>query len=424
MQTTTRLIGFLALVMGGSVATVGGASDWYAAPGGTEQGQGTRQSPWNLATALGGSKAIQPGDTLWILAGTYRHADRKLGSSGYVVRLAGTEGRPIQVRGEPGRRVTLDGALTVQAPATHVWIRDLELLISENLTMSRELNEPGSHPQSYQRPWGGLNVHAGSQCKYIHLVIHDTAQGVSFWSGATDSELYGCIIYDNGWKAPDRGHGHAIYTQNKDGVKTIADCILTGGYGYTLHAYGSERAFVDHYQVEGNIAYNGGRFLIGGGSPSHDIRVVGNLLHQVGMQLGYAAPYNEDCEVRNNVIVGGDLQIQKYRRVVNEGNLVLGRNDPRPTDPPVRVEIRPSRYDAQRAHVAVLNWSRQLTVELRPGAFLPGSFLKAGDRYRIVDPKRFYEAPIAQGVFDGSSIRVPLPGEFAAFVLLRRNGSD
>jgi hypothetical protein len=59
---------------------------------------------------------------------------------------------------------------------------------------------------------------------------------VSWWAESRDSERYGCLIYDNGWKAPDRGHGHAIYTQNNEGIKTIADCIMTGGYGYTLHA--------------------------------------------------------------------------------------------------------------------------------------------------------------------------------------------
>src|SRR5438309_1818301 len=82
-----------------------------------------------------------------------------------------------------------------------------------------------------------------------------------------DTEIYGCIIYDNGWPATDRGHGHAIYTQNKDGITTISDCIMTGGHGYTMHAYGSSRAYVDNFRLLQNIAYKGGSFLIGGGRP-------------------------------------------------------------------------------------------------------------------------------------------------------------
>ncbi len=157
--------------------------------------------------------------------------------------------------------------------------------------MPRRIAEGGSSPASYGRPWGGLNVYSGRGCKYIHLVIHDNAQGISFWSGATDNEIYGCIIYDNGWEAPDRGHGHAIYTQNEKGLKTIADCIMTGGYGFSLHAYGSPRAFVDHYLAVGNIVYRSGPFLIGGDRPSRDIRVFDNFLYRASMQIGYSAAY-------------------------------------------------------------------------------------------------------------------------------------
>ena len=37
-----------------------------------------------------------------------------------------------------------------------------------------------------------------------------------------------------------RGHGHAIYTQNKEGTKTVSDCIFTGGYGYTRELPGAD----------------------------------------------------------------------------------------------------------------------------------------------------------------------------------------
>jgi hypothetical protein len=243
------------------------AADWYASADGKPDGAGTKDSPWDLQSALEGKQKIVPGDTLWVLPGTYKYPDRKLGSPGYVVKLAGQKERPIHVRGLPGQRTTIDGGLSVQAPSSWLWIWDLEIIVSENFTMPRRVEEPGSHPQSYNRPWGGLHIHAGEGCKFIHLLIHDNAQGVSWWKGSTNSELYGCIIYDNGWSAPDRGHGHAIYTQNQDGIKTIAECIMTGGYSYTMHAYGSSQAYVDNYLIEGNVAYNGGTCLVGGRTP-------------------------------------------------------------------------------------------------------------------------------------------------------------
>jgi hypothetical protein len=389
------------------------AADWYAAADGTATGAGTKNSPWDIDSALGGGQKIAPGDTLWLLGGTYKHPNRKPGTYGYTVRLTGAKDKPIHVRAAPGERVTIDGGITVNDPSSWLWIWDLEILVSENLTRSRRFEEPGSHPKSYDRPHGGLNIYSGTGCKYINLVIHDNAQGVSFWSGATDSEMHGCIIYDNGWKAPDRGHGHAIYTQNEKGTKTISDCIMTGGYAYTLHAYGSSRAFVDNYLVEGNICYDGGQFLIGGGRPSRGIRVLNNYLSKVSMRLGYSAPSNEDCEVRNNVIAGGELAINKFKQVVNQDNLVLLRNAARPNSP-ARVEIRPNKYDPTRFHIAIFNWPQHETVALD----LSGH-LKTGDSYQLLNPRDVFAKPIVQGAHDGKPVATPVKGEFAAYVLVK-----
>ncbi len=390
------------------------AAEWFVTPDGQGDGQGTKHAPWDIESALGGQQKIAPGDTVWIAAGTYRHPDRKLGSPGYVVRLAGEEGKPIHVRAVPGGRVTIDGGLSVRQPSTRLWIWDLEILVSENFSTSRTLDEPGSHPQSYRRPWGGLHVHCGEGCKFINLLIHDNAQGISWWRGSTDSEVHGCIIYDNGWKAPDRGHGHAVYTQNENGVKTISDCIMTGGYGYTMHAYGSSRAYVDNYLVTGNICYDGGSFLIGGGRPSRNIYAVGNDLYNISMRIGYSAPHNEDCEIRENVIVGGGLQINNYKQVVKEDNLVLGRHDARPQGSDALIRLRVNRYDPHRANVSIFNWAKKPAVDLPPG-----TFLSRGDKYRLMDPRDFFGKPVVTGTYDGKPIRVPVDGEFAALVLLK-----
>jgi hypothetical protein len=394
------------------------AADWFAAAGGRADAKGTRQAPWDLASALAGRQKIGPGDTLWVHGGTYRHPDRGRGSPGYVVHLAGQEQKPIRVLAEPGQRVTIDGGLSVEAPAGWLEIRDLEILVSENLSKSRVFPDPGSSPKSYDRPWGGLNVYSGQGCRYVNLVIHDNAQGISFWSGATQSEVHGCILYDNGWKAPDRGHGHAIYTQNQNGLKTIENCIMTGGYGYSLHAYGSARAYVDNYLLRHNVCYDAGRFLVGGGRPSHNIRAIENWLYNVGMQIGYVAPYNEDCEVAGNVIVGGDLEIVRYRNAVNRDNRVIARGAPRPPGPP-QVVIQPYRLDPQRANVVIFNWGKETGVRVDPAAVL-----HAGDRFRLMNPRDFYGAPVLAGSYAGRPLVLPVAGEFAAYVLLKEPGAS
>lgn len=389
------------------------AAEWHVATNGTASAKGTADAPWELAFALQAQQLVKPGDIVWIHEGTYRFPDRKAGAMGYVVRLTGMTNRPIELRAMPSQRVTIDGGLSLQGPSTFVWLRDLEILVSENLSQSRRIEESGSHPQSYGRPWGGLNIYSGSGCKFINLIIHDNAQGVSWWAGSTDSEMHGCILYDNGWRAPDRGHGHAIYTQNRDGTKIISDCLMTGGYGYSLHAYGSSRADVDNYLVTGNVFYEAGPFLIGSGKPSHHIQVLSNYLYGVSIQLGYDAPYNEDCEVSDNAIINGSLSINKYRQVVKERNFVLAKTDSRPSTN--EVIIRPNRYDPNRAHLILFNWEQkpQMKAQL-------GHFLKPGDSFGLLNPRDVYGKPVAAGIYDGKPIALSMTGEFAVFVLIKQ----
>jgi hypothetical protein len=387
-------------------ALPGNAAEWYVAPQGTPVSKGTKEAPWDIESTLQGRQPVKPGDTILLLGGTYRRRPAEQ----FEVKLISMEGAPIHVRPAPGERARIDGGLAVHNPTTHVWIWDLELFVSE--PQPEKPVGPGSHPKDFARPWGGLNVHGGSHCKFLNLVIHECRQGVSWWSGSRDSELYGCIIYDNGWPAVDRGHGHAVYTQNGEGIKTISDCILTGGHSYTMHAYGSSRADVSNYLVEGNICYSAGPFLVGGGKPSKNIRVVNNYLHGVLMRIGYTAPYNEDCEVRDNVIVNGGLQITKYQKVINEGNLVVPKEAKRPAG--ALVVLRPNKYAQDRAHLAVFNWENKPVV-----AVDPGGFLKRGEAFRLLNPRDAFGRPVLTGKYDGRPIDVPVTGEFAAYLVLR-----
>jgi hypothetical protein len=385
------------------------AADWHVATNGSPDGLGTQAAPWDIGSALDGSQKILPSDTLWIHQGHYKFAP-KIGGMGYVVRLAGRDGAPVQVRAWQGQRVTIDGGLNVQPPSTDLWIWDLELVVSEPRPSSPVAPDPTY--ANVSRPWGGLNVSCGRNCKFINLIIHDNTQGVSWWSGSQDSEIYGCILYDNGWAGTDRGHGHAIYTQNNEGIKTISDCIFTGGYGYTLHAYGSSRADVNNYLVEGNIAYNAHTFLLGGGRPSHGIRVLTNYFYGVPVQLGYDAPTNEDCEVRCNLLVDSGLSINRFHRVVKEDNLILARNDARPGG--AKVVLRLNKYNPRRANLAVFNWERRAAVVVDVS-----SLLKPGDKFRLLNPRDFFGQPVLTGRAAGPFLNVPMDGEFAAFVVMK-----
>ncbi|HYE97602.1 MAG TPA: hypothetical protein VEJ18_01775, partial [Planctomycetota bacterium] len=200
---------------------------------------------------------------------------------------------------------------------------------------------------------------------------------------------------------------HALYTQNREGVKKITGNVFSAGFdgAYTLHAYGSSKAFVDHYLVEENIAFEQGPFLLGGGRPSRGLVVRRNALHGVGLQLGYGAPQNEDCEVRDNLAPHG-FSIKNFKAVVDEGNLRAM--------PPSHAVLFRNRVDPVRAHLAVYNGAKQ------PSQKVPvEGFLAPGDRFRLLDARDYYGAPVAEGACEGPAIEVPVKGEFAAFVLLK-----
>jgi hypothetical protein len=384
------------------------AADWYVGTDGKAENPGTKEAPWDIVSALDGKQKISAGDTIYLLGGTYKRRPAEL----FEVRLVGTAENPIYVRALDGKRVRIDGGLSIQSPSENVWIRDLEIFVSE--PVPAKPISPGSHPEDLKRPWGGLNTYGGKNCKYINLIIHNCNQGISCWKGEINPEIYGCIIYNNGWLGTDRGHGHCIYTQNDEGVKVISNCIMSCRYdgSYTLHAYGSSNAYVNNYLVEDNICYDIGPFLIGGGRPSRNIRVFRNYLYNISMRIGYNAPYNENCELRDNIIVNGDISVNKYRNVVQEGNLVIKKGQKRP--PGAKTIFLPNRYDKNRAHLAIYNWdmAEKVTVET-------GDFFKDGETFYLMNPKDLFGSPIMQGKCTDNAIDVPMKSEFAAFVVLK-----
>jgi hypothetical protein len=385
------------------------AAEWYVGPSGKAAGKGTADDAWDIASALAGDHKVGPGDTVWLLEGSYKFPS-KSGGRGFPVHLVGTASAPIHVRAQTGKRVTIDGGLLIEKPASYVWIWDLEITVSEPLTIgTREKPAPKGSWPNLNRPSGGVNIDAGTGCKYINLVSHHNSGGFSFWEGAKDSEIHGCLIYDNGWIGVDRGHGHAIYTQNNDGIKTITDCIMAGGRGYTMHSY-TEKGHVNNFVFEGNIAYdNPYQFLVGAGKDSHGIIVKNNYLHNAGEMQVKAT---RDCQVRDNIVVNGALAIKNAKAVVAEGNLVLAKDSAPPAG--ATVVFRPNKYAAGRANLAIFNWEKKAEVAVDTGAFL-----KKGDRYRLMNPRDFYGKPVHSGTADGPTIRLPMTGEFAAFVVLK-----
>ena len=404
---------------------------FHVAVDGQAGNAGTAESPWDIASALDGTRAIPPGSTVYLSGGTYRHPDRRWESPGFAIGLAGAPGRPVHIRPVPGQRVTLDGKVEVKPGARHLRVWDLEITVSETAAWNRRVTAGGLKVDGpADLPQGGLNILGGADSKFIHLVIHDMNSGIGFWRPAVDAEIHGCLVHGVGSIGPDRYHGPGIYTQNETGTKALTDNILFANFSTTIQAYGSSRAPVSGFRIEGNIAFapvkegDRQRVLIGGGQPSRRITVTDNILYEVPLQVGYNAPHNEDAVVTGNWVVDAGLAITRFKQVTESGNTVIPRGSARPGRP-ADIMLRPSRYVPGRGNLAIFNWARKshVAVDL-------GTLLRSGQSFSIVSALDFYGKPLVAGRFDGRPVPVPMPneartgnGEFCAFVVLPGDGT-
>ena len=73
------------------------------------------------------------------------------------------------------------------------------------------------------------------------------------------------------------------------------------------------------------------------------------------------------------------------------------------------VFVRPNRYEAGRAHVAVFNWALRdgVAVDLR-------AVLAPGARYEVRDAQNFYGEAVARGTYDGGPVWLPMSKRQAA----------
>lgn len=306
------------------------ASQHHVSTLGKPTGRGTLSSPWDLATALAHPFIVQAGDTIWIHGGTYHGC--------FESRLKGTNEANILVRQYPNESVIIKGyyrygkgvVLNIKGAYTSYW--GFSVTNSEKQRTSSETKNI--------RVISGVNI-LGHHIKLINLVIYDNpGSGIGFWSPAKDSEIYGCIIFNNGWQRNDKGTGHAIYAQNEVGTKIIRDNIIFNGFSYGIHAY-TERGAIKGFHIEGNTIFNNGilskgsrlkpNILIGGYKPADRITLLNNITYHnlelagQNIELGYTSQ-NDSISVLNNYFIGGGpvFQLMNWKRVYVKENTFYG----------------------------------------------------------------------------------------------------
>ena len=392
---------------------------------------------------------MKPGSTIWLRGGTYGNG----GTTIFNSKLVGEPDKPITIRAYPGERPIIDGSLMVYREWTVFW--GLEVFSSDPNRIS---TIEGSHPQDISRTVG-INVLAPNT-KFINNIVHDQGEGFGFWKEAINSELYGNIVYNNGWQGPDRGHGYSIYAQNQEGTKLISDNITFNNFGeYGVHVYGESIDLLG-FLFEGNVNFNG-KFLIGGLQPAGDITLVDNYFYRGQVQFGYRNQNNRDITLKNNYFgsqASDTLTIKWWQDLDVSGNRIwndttknvsflypdtpgsylwdnngyyapgndafvldnaplsldqwknttgFDQNSSFTTGSPsgVDVFIRPNKYEANRANIIIYNWDEKGSVSVD----ISNLGLRNGQKYVLHNTQNYLNETI-EGTYDGKPIDIPMTG--------------
>lgn len=449
MVPRLRLHAAVAVLSALIAAPAAWSADFFAAPSGYAQAQGTFTDPWTIETALAHPAAVKPGDVIWLRGGTYA-LQQTLAS-----RLRGAAGRPILVRQFPGERATLDCHLVTETGAgseclllqsEHTWYWGFEIT---NSSPVRHSPASGSTPN----PRGlGIQSQGGPGTKLINLVIHDVGTSL-FESQRSGIEIYGTIAYNSGWDGPDRSHGPGFYVRNRSGdpQKTIADNIVFQHYRQGLQGYGSFDNVFSNFLMEGNVFFNNGigrggfhrNLMFGNENTDHrdnvfienftyfspgtgagsntlgsdaggcrGLTLLGNVFAHGPARAAVEVNHCEDMQIAGNLFYGTTSQApagggthadSEAFRAAFPANAYYGTSLSRPRG--VMMFLRPNRYEPGRAHLILYNWDLLSTVLVDLGS-LP---IRAGDRYEIRNVQDYFGAPM-RGVYRGGPIEIPTSG--------------
>ncbi len=274
------------------------AADFYASAAGSPAGDGSIGNPWDLTTALHHPPGVQPGDTIWVRGGTYPGAHTSL--------LVGAEGQPITVRAYRRERVVLDyasngncdpvdpdecspnnqrcDALSVPTCSHDVIFRDLEIV---NSAASGRVSLPaggcseapeccyvdgvapplksecGESPAGIARAqWSPLYVR-GDRVKIVNVVVHDGGTGIVAEQVALDTEIYGALVFNNGWVDPASGQGHGLQIENntpswRRSRKEVRNSVLWNNFGDGYRSVTTWGRFSDDLLLEDLVSFNNG----------------------------------------------------------------------------------------------------------------------------------------------------------------------
>lgn len=320
---------------------------FYVTTAGTAGNAGTLGSPWSLRKALSHPAGVDPGDQIYVLAGTYTDTLTSF--------LTGTLTNPIVVRAV-GRVIidgTLQGDATSRIPAitirgAYTWFWGFEVTNSST-DRTGSFAGPDGRGDAFEQFGVGTRI--------INCILYDCGQGIASWIQAEGAENYGNIIFNNGWLDTDNSNaptGHGIYTQNEAPTKYYKDNIVGYNFDFGFHAY-TQGGALKNFHLEGNVSYS--KWLMGGGEPLQDLKMISNYSYRNQLQLGYIDDGNDTLELTNNYFANG-FDLLYFKNVTATGNTIFSyKTQGQPFGSPFFIRYKSATTGPPNLNAAPLNFA-------------------------------------------------------------------
>lgn len=337
------------------------AATYFASPNGTGDGS-SYASPTSFAAGI--AKITLPGDTLYLLGGTYEFTDK------FSINKQGSSSKRIVISGYPGEKAILDfhqvpygtRGITVHANSLYVHIKDLAIAWSGKNNLYNEgsyclfenLDIYGSADTGCQMKKGGNNVilNVDSHDNFDYKTMSGTSAnfggnadgfadkqftgagnhyiGCRAWNNSDDgwdffqrvsssnTIIENCVCYQNGMPYYDMSNHPRALGVDKPWFDSKVGTQMKDRYGNTI------TITLDRYPCQGN----GNGFKMGGQYTDHKILihhclavannargfdqnnnggtmwVYNNTGYDNGVNFGFTTAYGTD-ELRNNISYQG-----------------------------------------------------------------------------------------------------------------------
>ena len=300
-------------------------SYYYVATNGTAGGDGSIGNPWDIYTVFSGNSVAISGDTVWIRSGSYSNL------AGFTNTVSGLKLKAYTNSFASRELVLLQGRtfeLTNETEIYDIWLQGADT--------ARVSTNSGSAPNDVEIRNGFKPT--GPNVKIINCIVSDILGfGVGAGTNAHGLTVYGTHSMFNGWEAPDRGHGHNYYFQNRLDTMTVKHSSSFAAMNNNFQARSSEPTNCQNLYFDGFVSwqsarmttnYTGGyEFEVGESFTSniwvHQLLTFNNFVtNGVSLFGGDSGAANDGLTISNSII-GTDLRLVEWTNSVFLSNTVF-----------------------------------------------------------------------------------------------------